>query len=106
MGLWGVGDGRRKFYSPPMPKRSSKKDSMDSNQIAASVVDEATAEESKKDPIAVELGRRGGKKGGRARAEKLSPERRVEIALKAARARWKGKKDQESEDITSDPADS
>lgn len=37
---------------------------------------------------AAELGRKGGKKGGKARAEKLSPEQRSEIAKKAARARW------------------
>lgn len=37
---------------------------------------------------AAELGRRGGKKGGKARAEKLTPEERSEIARKAARARW------------------
>lgn len=47
---------------------------------------------SSKDPAAVSLGRRGGLKGGRARAEALSPERRKEIARKAAAARW-GKKD-------------
>ena len=41
-----------------------------------------------KNPFAVELGRRGGLKGGRARAEKLSPSRRREIARRAARARW------------------
>jgi hypothetical protein len=34
------------------------------------------------------LGRRGGLKGGKARAEKLTPEERKEIARKAARARW------------------
>ncbi len=34
------------------------------------------------------LGRLGGLKGGKARAEKLSPERRKEIAKKAAMARW------------------
>lgn len=45
---------------------------------------------------AAELGRRGGKKGGRARAEKLSPDERSEIASLAARARWKKAKDQES----------
>jgi hypothetical protein len=38
---------------------------------------------------AKEMGRRGGLKGGRARAEKLTPEQRREIAKKAARARWK-----------------
>ncbi len=49
-----------------------------------------------KNPAAVELGRLGGKKGGKARAEKLSPERRKEIARKAARARWDKKRRQES----------
>jgi hypothetical protein len=41
-----------------------------------------------KNPFAVELGRRGGLKGGRARAQRLSPSRRREIARLAARARW------------------
>lgn len=41
-----------------------------------------------KNPAAVELGRLGGLKGGRARAEKLSPAERSAIARKAARARW------------------
>lgn len=41
-----------------------------------------------KDPAAVSLGRRGGLKGGKARADKLSPEQRTEIARKAAKARW------------------
>ena len=45
-----------------------------------------------KNPAAVELGRLGGKKGGKARAEKLSPERRKEIARKAANARWEKKR--------------
>jgi hypothetical protein len=42
----------------------------------------------KKNPHAVALGRRGGKKGGPARAAKLTPEERREIARKAAEARW------------------
>lgn len=41
-----------------------------------------------KNPAAVELGRRGGRKGGPARASKLSPKRRKEIAQQAASARW------------------
>ncbi|HKY28106.1 MAG TPA: hypothetical protein VJM12_09185 [Pyrinomonadaceae bacterium] len=41
-----------------------------------------------KNPAAVALGRLGGLKGGRARAEKLSDERRKEIARKAAKMRW------------------
>ena len=40
-----------------------------------------------KDPAAVEFARRGGKKGGKARAAKLTPERRREIAKKAAATR-------------------
>lgn len=42
----------------------------------------------KKNPHAVALGKRGARKGGLARAEKLSEERRKEIAQKAAKARW------------------
>jgi hypothetical protein len=71
-----------------MPKRSSKKrQSQDINVLAASIVEEATSE-SGKNPHAVALGRLGGKKGGPARAKKLTPEQRREIARKAAKARW------------------
>jgi hypothetical protein len=42
----------------------------------------------KKNPHAVALGKRGGSKGGKLRAEKLSPEKRREIARKAVLARW------------------
>jgi hypothetical protein len=45
---------------------------------------EEIAEDEVKDPAAVALG----KKGGRARANKLTPEERSEIAKKAAKARW------------------
>ena len=41
-----------------------------------------------KDAAAVNLGRRGGLKGGKARAAKKTPKRRAEIARKAAKARW------------------
>ena len=71
-----------------MPKRSSKK-RQDINKLAASIVERATSEsETSKNPYAVALGRLGGKKGGEARAKKLTPERRKEIAKKAAQARW------------------
>ena len=76
-----------------MPKRSSKKS--DVNLIAKSIVGEVTgdllanAEKEGKDPLAVLLGRRGGLKGGKARAASLSAEKRSEIAKKAANARWK-----------------
>jgi len=53
----------------------------------------------KKNPHAVALGKRGGSKGGKLRAEKLSPEKRREIARKAVQARWaKYKKDQQKPD--------
>jgi hypothetical protein len=62
-------------------------------QLGKLIVDIATgqvedAEETGKDPITSELGRLGGLKGGKARAAKLSPERRVEIARGAAKARY------------------
>ena len=61
----------------------------DVNVIAASIVARVSDESHiVKNPAAVALGRLGGLKGGRARAEKLSPTRRVEIAKKAALARW------------------
>ncbi|HEY3374750.1 MAG TPA: hypothetical protein VGK02_06780 [Candidatus Aquicultor sp.] len=71
---------------------------MDLNRLAADIVNDATEEEKRipepgqeKNAAAVELGRRGGLKGGKARAEKLTPEQRQEIAKRAAAARW-GKK--------------
>jgi|SRR5579862_6022901 len=41
-----------------------------------------------KDPAAVALGRKGGKKGGPARAAILTPKQRSESARKAVQARW------------------
>jgi hypothetical protein len=70
----------------------------DLNQWAKHMVDLATGSAQEPDPYqgkdveAVNLGRRGGLKGGRARAVQLSPERRAEIARKAAKARWVNKK--------------
>ena len=78
-----------------MPKRSSKKSVEDANQTAARVVGHiiATSENAEprtpKNPAAVELGRKGGLKGGRARAESLTAKRRSEIAREAAEKRWK-----------------
>ena len=93
-----------------MPKRSSR----DINETAFAVVQQATiAPPTKKttspaarsfktstkkvkidmaaSAAAVMLGRLGGLRGGKARAEKLSPERRKEIAAKASKARWANK---------------
>lgn len=76
-----------------MPKRSSKP--RDLNSMAAAIVNQSTDPEDKgddpyegKNPAAVELGRLGGKKGGKARAEKMTPTQRSAAARKAAKARW------------------
>jgi len=71
-----------------MPKRSRKKTIKDTNIIAAFVVQTATSMPAAKNPSAVALGRLGGKKGGKARAQKLTPKQRSEIARKAAKTRW------------------
>lgn len=79
---------------PLMPNRSSKRP-RDPNQLAKLMVDIASGEQSDplltpegKNAAAVLLGRRGGLKGGAVRAERLTAERRREIAAKAAQTRW------------------
>ena len=79
-----------------MPTRSSK--DHDFTTVARRVVEQAIREKldgsplddpnAGKNPAAVALGKLGGAKGGKARAVKLSPERRSQIAKKAARTRW------------------
>jgi hypothetical protein len=76
-----------------MPKRKRPRDL---NQLAKFIVDVSTGEAElpecqpdERNPAAVELGKRGGKKGGKARAKKLTPEERQTIARRAAQARWK-----------------
>ena len=80
-----------------MPRRSSKGDVA---QNALRVVEQAIGAQQKperkivqfpprkKNAAAVALGKLGGMKGGRARAAKLTPEARKEIAQRAAKARW------------------
>jgi hypothetical protein len=76
-----------------MPNRSSKRP-RDVNSLAKFISDVATGQaelpktDEGKDPAAVALGRKGGLKGGKARAEKLSAKRRAEIAKEAAKRRW------------------
>ena len=76
-----------------MPKRS-RTGKPDVNQMATKMVDAVSGDlpkeepESEKNPAAVALGRLGGLKGGKARAQKLSASRRRAIAKKAARTRW------------------
>ena len=79
-----------------MPNRSRKpKQRLDLSQLAKRIVDEATgqaertpAPDAGKDPAAVSLGRKGGLKGGPARAKKLGKKKLSEAAKKAAAARW------------------
>lgn len=76
-----------------MPEHSKKKRPRDLNLLAKSIVqdiaeDQPTEQSSDKNPHAVALGRLGGLKGGRARAEKLNKKQRQDIARKAAEARW------------------
>lgn len=84
--------GRIVTYYSVMPKRSSTTKIADINLLAASIVSRTTEEPAllkpEKNPAAVALGRLGGLKGGKARAEKLTEERRSEIAFFAAKARW------------------
>lgn len=83
-----------------MPKRSSKPPA-DPNKAAAAVLkaltDDPAVEATVKNPAAVALGRLGGLKGGKARKDSLSPEKRSEIAKKAAAARWGATNPEESE---------
>jgi len=64
---------------------------MDLNANAFRIVNTLITEN--KDDKRSKAGRSGGIAGGSARAKKLAPERRREIALKANRARWKRKEE-------------
>jgi hypothetical protein len=88
-----------------MPKRSSNKPRLpDPNRLAVNIVQAVTGKPPRevlaepsadsKNPAAVALGKLGGKKGGPARAAKLSKRRLSQIAKMAAQTRWskKGKK--------------
>jgi hypothetical protein len=81
-----------------MPKKK------DENESAFSALQEIIARDAERDgiprppispqeklPYRVKAGRKGGKIGGTVRARKLSPQRRKDIAAKAAKARWKEK---------------
>lgn len=81
---------------------AKRKKQLDTQELARSILDRAVpdAEPAKepekpagpaKNPAAVALGRLGGLKGGKARAEKLSATKRKAIAKKAATTRWKNR---------------
>ncbi len=81
---------------PAVRKRPGTSRDHDFATVARSVVEQAIGEKldgsalepSTKNPAAVALGKLGGAKGGKARAEALSPAKRKAIARKAAKARW------------------
>lgn len=71
----------------------TKKPKLDFTQVAFRIGQKAAhleppAEEAEPLPPKAAAGRKGGQKGGKARAEKLTPEERSESARKAAAARW------------------
>jgi hypothetical protein len=79
--------------------REVKGQKMDFTQTASAVVSQSIGEglfdgkplpdpNEGKDPAAIERGRQGGLKGGKARAEKLTAKKRSQIATKAAKSRW------------------
>ena len=79
-----------------MPKRNSKGDVA---QNALRVVEEAIGGPLVEKPsrslvsqVMAEMGRKGGKKGGKRRLETMTPEQRSQVALKAARSRWDRRK--------------
>jgi hypothetical protein len=79
-----------------MPKRSSttKKMDKDVKRLAENLAADGVLPSDLTHLIAVALGRRGGLKGGKARAEKLSPKRRSDIARLAAQKRWSKPQDE------------
>ncbi|MDO8281813.1 MAG: hypothetical protein Q7U10_04205 [Thermodesulfovibrionia bacterium] len=77
----------RSCYHRSMEKKKRKP--ADINILAKSIVSQVTEEPMReKNPAAVALGRLGGLKGGKARAESLTAKKRKEIAQKAAKTRW------------------
>lgn len=79
-----------------MPKKPAPKMRPDANETAYRVMLEATGQAPKTDPAkkpknpdAVARGAKGGAKGGKARAAKLTADERAEVARAAAGARWK-----------------
>lgn len=65
-------------------RKRTRKRPADVNRLAQSIVEDAVSDE----PDNPVRGRAGGKKGGKARAEKLTSEQRTAISRKGAQARW------------------
>lgn len=90
-------DASNPWHNRTMPSRASKpKRPRDPNLLARSVVEDLIGEKldgsplpmDTRNPAAVALSKLGAAKGGKARADSLSPAKRKAIAKKAARARW------------------
>jgi len=80
-----------------MAEKRPKRRPRDFSQAAKLVIDVATGQVEDREPTPEELGKDAaavalGRKGGAARAAKMTAERRAEIARKAADSRWKSKK--------------
>ena len=73
---------KRKMPADPNRRAKATADAIDA------ILGDAERETPAKDPERVARGRLGGSKGGTIRASKLTPERRSEIARKAAEVRW------------------
>jgi hypothetical protein len=81
---------RSKMLTMPKKHQGPKDFAETAFDVFQQAIGEAPTEDKpEKNPAAVSLGRLGGLKGGKARADKLSPEQRSEIAKKAAQKRWK-----------------
>ncbi|MER8503259.1 histone H1 [Mesorhizobium sp. M1142] len=82
-------------HMPVMNETKRTRRPRDPNQLAKLIADIAAGEtpdrlmlDDGRDLAAVLMGRKGGLKGGKARAKALSPEQRADIARRAAQARW------------------
>lgn len=84
---------RTKSAKPKKTTKARRRPKKDPNQAAFAVLQQTIQETegTGKNPLAVALGRRGGLKGGKARAERLTPEEKHQSAVKAAKARWGSK---------------
>jgi hypothetical protein len=76
--------------SKPLPKDANKR-ALEIVRISTEESEEQPTERSEISKYLAEIGRKGGLKGGKARAESLSAKKRSEIAKNAAKARWKKK---------------
>lgn len=74
---------------PRGPKGEKRPADVIGNAVHVMRVATGEIKESRETDPAMALARKGGRKGGRARAAKLTPEQRAEIARTAAQARWK-----------------